>query len=154
MKTSYPDKEKYQRCLQDIGILLQKGSVIFRLMEREHVKQNSFTATQSFLLITLLENGELSVNRIARAMHLEKSSVTRIVMILIRDGFLQRTVFKEDKRLAIISLTPEGRQKAEQIKAKREQYYSNIISHLPAGHVREIMHSAEVLISALEKSME
>jgi hypothetical protein len=31
-------------------------------------------------------------------------------------------------------------------------YYKNVISHLPPGHVREVMSAVELLLTAVEQS--
>ena len=100
MKRISQENKKFNQCVQDIGALLQNASIIFQMMEREHVKENNFTGSQSFLMITLLEKNELSTNEIAGIMNLEKSSVSRMVKILIRDNLLRKSVSSIDKRIA------------------------------------------------------
>ena len=149
----YPDKEKYRKCLIDLGNLLQQTSMLFQMMEREQKKVVGFTSSQSFLMIELLNYGELSMAEISKKMNLEKSSVTRMVKILIRDGHIAGTHSDEDKRVFLIRLTEKGRRIAGEIKADRLEYYQRIISELPAGHVREVMDSASILFKALEEAM-
>ncbi len=153
MKSKYIDKKKFEQCVKDISVLLQNTSTIFQMMEREHVKQNRFTGSQSFLMIQLLESQELSINEIAEIMNLEKSSVSRMVKILIRDDLLQKSVSDLDKRIAVISLTENGKKIATEIKKNREKYYRDIILNLPKGHVREVMNSTEILVKALKRSL-
>ncbi|MBI9101348.1 MAG: MarR family transcriptional regulator [Spirochaetales bacterium] len=149
----YPDKEKYRLCLIDLGNLLQQTSTIFQMMEREQKKVVGFTSSQSFLMIELLNCGEISMAGISRRMNLEKSSVTRMVKILIRDGLIEGEHSKEDRRVFNIRLTFEGQKRAEEVKNNRLEYYQKIISGLPKGHVREVMDSASILFKALEDSM-
>ncbi len=151
MTNKYLEKKKFDQCVKDISLLLQNTSTIFQIIEREHVKQNGFSGSQSFLMIQLLDSEELSINEIAAVMNLEKSSVSRMVKILTRDGVLHKSVSVVDKRIAVISLTDEGRLMAEEIKAKREAYYRDIILNLPKGHVREVMSATEVLVTAMKK---
>ncbi len=149
----YPDQEKYQKCLIDIGTLLQQTSNLFQKMEREQKKETGFTSSQSFLMIELLTSGELSMAEIGRFMNLEKSSVTRMVQILIRDGLVEKKISSEDRRIINITLSEEGRRSAVSIKENRLLYYRRIISGLPAGHVREVMESAKILFRALEDAL-
>ena len=153
MENKYIDQKKFDKCVKDISILLQKTSTIFQMIEREHVKQNRFSGSQSFLMDQLLETEELSINEIAAIMNLEKSSVSRMVKILIRDDLLQKTGSSLDKRIAVISLTDKGKQVAKEIRKNRDQYYTNIIHNLPRGHVREVMNSTEILVKALKKAL-
>lgn len=59
-------------------------------------------------MIRLLESGGLSVNEIATVMTRVKSSVSRMVKILIRDGLLPRSVPETDLRAVFINLTCGG----------------------------------------------
>lgn len=152
MKIDYPDKVRYEKCVKDLENLLQQASTIFRLMDRDQVQNHNFTSSQSFLLETLLDNKEMSVNEISKFMNLEKSSVSRIIKVLVRDNLLQKKDSSIDKRVTNISLTKKGKEKAIEIHQGNKEYYNNIISNLPSGHVREVMDSATTFINALAKS--
>ncbi len=151
--SDYPDKQKYNRCLKDIGILLQQTSNQFQLMEREQKKMNGFTSSQTFLLTELIDTGRLSMIEVSRQMNLEKSSVSRMVDILVRDGFLEKGGDKEDKRITYITLTEKGLKEALDLRENRLDYYRRIISSLPSGHVREVMNSVEILLNAIKKAV-
>jgi len=147
----YGDQEKYEKCLTDIASLLHRTSRIFQIMEREQRKETGFTDSQSFLLTLLLEEGKLTMGEIGTRMHLEKSSVTRLVTPLKKGGFLESRSDEEDKRVLHIFLTDRGKLTARAVRESRDTYYGKLIALLPRGHVREVMNSAEVLYSALEK---
>lgn len=148
---SYRDKRKYDQCVRDIGILLQRHSHIFQRMEREQHRATGFTGSQSFLLILLLDRREMSKGEIGDTMNLEKSSVSRLITPLERDSLVETRSLDEDRRLRIVRLTPKGKMTARAVKETREAYYRQVISHLPRGHVREVMESAETLTRALEQ---
>jgi DNA-binding MarR family transcriptional regulator len=151
IKAPYGDKAKYDRCIKDIGVLLQRSSHVFQMMEREQRRKNGFTGSQSFLLTLILEEGEMTMGEIGERMNLEKSTVTRLYTPLKRDNLIESTVSKSDKRVIYVKLTERGYLTAKAVKESREEYYGQLISLLPRGHVREIMSSAEVLTRALEK---
>lgn len=155
MSINYYDMEKYNKCLEDIGKLIQKTSGIFHLIERELVRRDKFTTPQSTLMLELLKafNKELPMNEIIGRMKLEKSSVTRLVDNLLKYGILYRRKDTADKRLVFIGLTEKGIKIATELQEKRLTYYQSIISHLPAGHVREVMNSFDVLLNALEEGL-
>jgi len=138
----------------DIGILLQKTSALFQKVEREHTRETGFTSSQSHFLIYLLQSQSLTMLGAAEAMKLDKSSATRMVKILERDGLILRGQDHKDKRVVHIELTPTGEEVAREIQKKREAYYSRIIENLPPGHVREVMNSSEILFTALEEALQ
>jgi len=151
-KTDYPDRARYDSCVRDIGVLLQRTSHLFQMMEREQRKETGFTGSQAFLLTELQERGEMSMMEAGRRLNLEKSSVTRLAGTLIRTGLAETRPDREDRRVQLIRLTDRGRLTADAVRKSREEYYERIVSLLPRGHVREVMSSAEVLFGALEQA--
>lgn len=67
-------------------------------------------APGGFGLLTLIqERGSMSAGAIARALGLDKSSVTPILSALERDGLIARTRAPQDRRAYAIRLTEHGR---------------------------------------------
>ena len=147
------EEEKYQKCVADIGLLLLNTSGLFQIIERDQRRETGYTSSQSFLIAVLSERETINNEEICRIMSLEKSSVSRMVKILVRDKLLRRTQSSEDKRVYEISLTEKGRQVAESIFNARKDYYKNIISCLPRGHVREVMQGAQTMYDALNSAL-
>ena len=148
----YIDSEKYDRCVEDIGELLQKTVRTLQMLEREQIRIHGFTSSQCYLLVTLLRNGSLTINEISRKMRLEISTITRIMDNLVRDGLLIRQRTAADKRVVEAFLTEKGQTTAKLLQNGIDGYYRSVISHLPRGRVREIMGAMECLVDALEIS--
>ena len=146
------DQEKYNRCVEDIGALLQKAVRTLQAFEREQIRTHGFTSSQCYILLALLRSGPLTMNEISGRLHLEISTITRIIDNLVRDGWLVRRRTAEDKRVVEAVLTESGRREAQQLQSGIMDYYRNVILHLPRGRVREMMNSMECLLDALEKS--
>lgn len=146
------EEEKYNRCVEDIGDLLQKTVRIFQLFEREQIKQHGFTSSQCYILLEVLKCGSLTMNEVSSKMKLEISTITRIMDNLVRDKLLLRQKSTQDKRIVEAVLTEQGKQAALNLKESIMKNYQEVISHLPRGHVREVMSSVELLLIALEKT--
>lgn len=151
-----PDKiredEKYDRCVEDIGILLQKTVRIFQMFEKETIRIHGFTYSQCYVLLEILKCGSLTMNEISSKMHLGNSTITRIMDNLVRDHLILRQRSVQDKRMVEAVLTEQGTEAAQKLQRGITLYYQKIISNLPRGHVREVMNSVELLLSAVEKS--
>jgi DNA-binding MarR family transcriptional regulator len=145
-------EEKYNRCVEDMGVLLQKTVRIFQQLEREQIKVHGFTSSQCYILLEIYKHEVLSINEISENMHLEISTITRIMNILVRDGLILRNRSHHDKRVVEAVLTDKGKQAAEQLKISIDNYYREVISNLPRGHVREVMGAVGLVIAALEKT--
>ena len=146
------ETEKYNRCVDDIGKLLQKNVRILQMFEREQIKVHGFTSSQCYLLLTIFRNGPLTINEISCRMKLDISTITRIMDNLVRDGLIIRQRLQTDKRTVEAVLTDAGKLEAEKLQTGITNYYRNVISHLPRGRVREVMSSMELLLDALERS--
>lgn len=144
--------EKYNRCVEDIGELLQKTVRIFQMFEKEQIRVHGFTHSQCYILLEVFKHGPLTINEISGKMKLEISTITRIMDNLVRDQLMLRQRSMLDKRIVEAVLTVQGKQAAQKLQESITNYYQNIISNLPRGHVREVMSSVELLLSALEKA--
>ncbi|MBN1649521.1 MAG: MarR family transcriptional regulator [Spirochaetales bacterium] len=147
------EEEKYRKCVADIGLLLLNTSCLFQIIERDQRRSTGFTSSQAFLISLLLEKESINNEEICRIMSLEKSSVSRMVKILVRDNILAKNRAKGDKRVFEISLTAKGKQTAQDIFNVRKDYYSEIITCLPRGHVREVMQGAQTMYDALDSAL-
>ena len=144
------ERKRYEACVHDIGVLLQKASRLFQTMERDHVARTGYTTSQSYLLELLLEGDGLRVMDVAKIMNQDKSSASRLIKNLVRDGLVAKEQSAADARNQLLRLTSRGREEAEKAEQLRREYYASIIAQLPRGHVREIMTAAETLVDALK----
>lgn len=62
------------------------------------------------ILARLQSGRELPMKEIAGKINRKKNTVTVLVEKLIQLGFVQKTVSREDSRVILVSLTPEGRE--------------------------------------------
>jgi len=132
--------------------LLQKTVRTFQILEREQIKIFGFTSSQCYILLEIYKHQSLSINEISKKMHLEISTITRIMNNLVRDDLILRKRGASDKRVVEAVLTEKGKKIALQLQKSIENYYKDIISNLPRGHVREVMGAVELLVTALEKA--
>lgn len=152
MKNIISEEEKYNQCIEDIGELLQKAVRTFQVLERKQIKVHGFTSSQCYILLEIHKHRTLSINEISEKMHLEISTITRIMNNLVRDKLILRKRSIYDKRVVEAVLTERGKAVALGLKNSIENYYKDIISNLPRGHVREVMGAVELLVAALEKA--
>ena len=144
--------ERYNRCIEDIGELLQKTVRGFQMFEKEQIRVHGFTHSQCYILLEIFKHGSLTINEISATMKLEASTITRIMDNLVRDHLLIRQRSTLDKRIVEAILTEQGQAAAIRLEASIKMYYRNVITNLPRGHVREIMSAVEALLGALEKA--
>lgn len=152
VKDIVSEEEKYNRCVEDIGELLQKAVRTFQIFERDQIRVHGFTSSQCYIVLEIYKHETLSVNEISEKMCLEISTITRIMNNLVRDGFVFRKKSIYDKRVVEAVLTDSGKEAAVKLQKSISNYYKDVISNLPRGHVREVMSAVELLVTALEKA--
>ncbi len=145
-------EEKYNQCVEDIGGLLQKMVRTFQMLERRQIRVHGFTSSQCYILLEIYKHQTLSINEISEKMRLEISTITRIMNNLVRDELINRKRSIYDKRVVEAALTEKGKEVAQQLQKSIVNYYKDVISNLPRGHVREVMGAVELLVTALEKA--
>jgi len=138
-------------CVTEVGEMIQNLVRTLRVFERNAITDEGFTISQSYILIYLLKSGSLSMNEISEKMNLDRSTITRILDNLIRDGYIEKNRSKNDGRVILASLTPQGKEKTEVLKQKVNQYYKEIIDAVPEGEVLEVVSSVNTLLEALKE---
>jgi len=122
------------------------------MLEKKQIRMHGFTSSQCYILLEIYKHQTLSINEISEKMRLEISTITRIMNNLVRDELILRKRSMDDKRVVEAILTENGKEIAQQLQKSIVNYYKDVISNLPRGHVREVMNAVELLVNALEKA--
>jgi DNA-binding MarR family transcriptional regulator len=100
--------------LQQLGRLFASRNVSSRITTAAGVE---VTQQGAALLRVLLREGQMAIAALAASTPMEIAAVSRQVRILEDAGAIQRTRSPDDGRVALLELTPEGREIAERIRA-------------------------------------
>ena len=65
--------------------------------------------SQCYILDTLADEGDLTMQQLARRMFKSVSTMTRVAGQLVRKGYIKRRQDAEDRRLVHVSITPQGK---------------------------------------------
>jgi DNA-binding MarR family transcriptional regulator len=100
----------------------------------------------------MLFQGEryLTVKGIAQKMDVAKSRVTKIIEGLIRKELVQRTDDPKDGRVKLLSLTPKGQKKSEEIGAFLRDVHQKVLLQMEPGERKAVLSSLELLRSCME----
>jgi DNA-binding MarR family transcriptional regulator len=87
-------------------------SLLYRYCQKNiEIKLESLGITSGtyFILLTILDNDEISQEELVSLTELEKSTITRAVQKLVKQDFIEVKICKEDRRKRIIRATPKSR---------------------------------------------
>ncbi len=73
-----------------------------------YLKPLGLTYTQYIVLMVLWEKGSVNMGRLGEILYLDAGTLTPLLKRLERAGYVTRARSKEDERITIVSITPEG----------------------------------------------
>ncbi len=117
---------------------------IFHEHDISRLKLN-INKTQTYILMTVNENPGSSMTEISIMTGLEKSSFTRSVDILEKQGLIKRNSPKEDRRKIQLSLTGKGRKAATLIQEDFDRHLNSLITHFSENEKSDFLKSLTIL---------
>lgn len=101
-------------------VTLEEGAERLHRLSKELIRRYQFrdwnqiccygiSISQSHILDVLAEEGDLSMQDLARRMFKSVSTMTRVVAQLVRRGYVRRRQDAADRRVVHVSITPQGK---------------------------------------------
>lgn len=120
--------------------------------DRMVFQSQKFDLPQAELRCLMLFGDEryLTVKSIAQRLEVAKSRVTKILEGMEARGLVSRTDDPQDGRIRLISLTPEGRRRAQQIGGFLRDVHQRILLQFEEDQRLEIIGALESLRTAME----
>lgn len=115
-----------------------------------HYLGSSYSATEARVLFELYEHGGCNAAYIAKALHLDKSYLSRIIKGREKDGHLTRTASKTDSRSFQLHLTKRGTALTEELIEKSNQQISAVIGPLAPDDCRALIDAFDVITGILK----
>jgi DNA-binding MarR family transcriptional regulator len=116
--------------------------------------QLDINRTQTHILMSVCENSEKSMSEISLMSGLEKSSFTRSVDYLVKNGYIIRNYSENDRRIIVLSLTNKGIKAAKLIKNDFEVYLDSLISGFSEKEKNEFFESLTVVSKYMNRILE
>jgi len=128
------------------------GEMLQCCEERKFFETEKFGLPYAELKCLLLFGGEryLTAKGIAQKLEVAKSRVTKIVNGLMTKGLVRQINDPGDARIKLISLTPAGQEKSQEIAAFQRELHRQILLRLDTDERKGIVAYLELLRSAME----
>lgn len=107
--------------------------------------------TQVNILMSINENNEKSMSEISQITGLEKSSFTRSVDYLVKNGYIIRKPTANDRRIIKLLLTKKGSRAASLIKRDFDIYLESLISDFSEKEKKEFFDSLDIISKFMNK---
>ena len=126
-----------------------------RLITREYqplLDKLGITYPQYLVLMILWEEGNVSVNDIAKKLILNTNTVTPLLKRMEQLGILERQRSKKDERMVIVQLTEKGKQLQEQASLIPEKLANHLLEGvLKVGDLIKLKDNLNSIIQLLSK---
>jgi len=112
-----------QKAEETIFYTIESTIKAYRKLAQSTIKKVAPTLTldQSMLLEKLIENPEATQKELARLLFKDVASITRMIELMVKSGFITRVTNPDNRRQNILTVTPKGKkiiQKASKIVKK------------------------------------
>jgi DNA-binding MarR family transcriptional regulator len=102
------------------AMTLEEGAERLHQLTKELIRRYQFrdwnqiccygvSISQSHILDTLAEEGDLAMQELAKRQLKSVSTMTRVVAQLVRRGYVKRRQDIEDRRIVYVGITPQGK---------------------------------------------
>lgn len=90
---------------------IEKAIKYYRVMSQGNLNKLGYkiTINQIILLIEIDRNPEISQVDLAELLFKDVASITRMIELLVREGFIKREEHKEDRRKKNLNITKKGK---------------------------------------------
>jgi DNA-binding MarR family transcriptional regulator len=88
---------------------------------RQHAAEN-ITPSQLSALSVIVRDGRMTLSKLAETERVQPPTITRVVDALQQKELVTRVPWEEDRRVAFVDATPEGRALVEAIRRRRDAY--------------------------------
>ncbi len=90
---------------------------------------NGVSFAQCHTLLEIENNNEISVTELAKNLSLDKSTTSRTIDGLVNIGLVDRTIPKDNRRMATISLTEQGQKTCDNINFFNDNYMKGALEN-------------------------
>ncbi len=111
----------------------------------------SIAGAQCFALVEIGRAPGISVKELANVLRLDKSGVSRTVEELVLKNLVERRPSVSDRRYVVLSLTPAGIERFEEIENNMNEKFRKILNKIPSDKRKQVIESLELYNTALSK---
>ena len=133
----------------NIPELLLNLTTHYNAIFRQYSARLSLTAPQAFHLLSIPVDG-ISMSGLANKLGLDTSTLTRNIQKLENLAFVRRKQDRNDKRILVVSLTDEGRDKVEKIEDSLLDLNFCMMKYIDLDDQENIPEMLEKLVWAMD----
>jgi len=126
---------------------LRKASRVITQAYDAALLSSGLKATQFTLLATLAKGGDATITRLAEALVMDRTTLTRNLQPLLRKGLL-RIAQEADQRVRLVSLTEAGRRVFDAAKPQWEDAQSRFVMEMGQERWSQFLDDLRAAVAA------
>lgn len=140
--------------MNDLRELLQVMTRRFGFLNKSCCSAEGFAITlvQSHILYEIDRQHKPSIQQVAESLGTDITTFSRQVQSLIRMNLVQKTPDPSDRRVFILSLTPQGKEVEASIENQMNVYIQEVFSHMNDFERETVIRSIKLLNEAMAKT--
>jgi DNA-binding MarR family transcriptional regulator len=131
--------------------LAMLGPRLSKLVRRQ-VRPAAGLSMPQFITLRALRHGPKSASALAQIFGVSRPTITRMVDGLAKKGLVERHQDPDDRRLAIISLTAQGRDLQESTESAAARFLADLLAQLPDERLGQLDAAVTDLVDLLDRA--
>lgn len=137
---------------RELFFLLSDLSRALRCCQQEAIFCENVTFTQFFILDQVSMKGKLRQGELHDILSVEKSTTTRLVQPLVKQGLLIREKSNQDSRVINLKLTRKGESVLRDVWTCLSQFVEGIRSGIPEAKQTQVYESVRTFLKAMRNA--
>ncbi len=136
----------------ELGEILKLLLIDLQALFRSRVRDQNLTLTQIMVISSIPAEG-IDMTSLARRLALDPSTITRLIDILLKRGWVAKQKNPKDKRSTLVILEQKGQAVQERIEDKIDRFGEEIqqeIHYEDRAEMKEVLTSLHWIISKLK----
>ena len=118
------------------------------------IRENGLNDTECMICSYVYSHENCSQDDVAKALCMDKTTVTKSMQILESKGILRRISDEADKRRNVLSLTEEGKEKCSQVLHIHDEWVGKLMEELNSEEQKQFEIYCRRLINAAKRMQE
>jgi len=144
-------KNNAGRTNRDVLSLVSELCQVVRFCRQDEMFCEDVTFTQFLILDEVAKKERLKMLDLHKILAVDKSTTTRLVNPLVRQGLLERETSAHDSRAVNLRLTPEGKQVHRKVWLCLEGFVSAIEGQISEKKRESVYDAVKLFIDAVKK---
>jgi len=145
-------QEKLPHSNREMFSLLSDLSRAVRCCQQEAVFCEDLTFSQFFILDLVAEKGQLRLSELHKILSVDKSTTTRLVSPLVKQGLVRRQKSNQDSRAINLALTKEGESARKRVWACISRFVDVIQAAIPQEKQAEVYGNVKIFLHAMQNA--